>query len=185
MNPSTSSDTTLLRTARFQVVEVTRAATDGSLRTRQILRHPGAVTILPLVDEQHVCLIRNFRVTANRPLLELPAGTLEPREDPLAAAQRELAEETGYRAGQWHPLHSFYLSPGILDERMHLYLATDLTAGAAAREPGEEIETLVTPWEEALHWIQTGVIEDAKTIVGLLLYQQFRRTASHGRGQPG
>ena len=117
-------------------------------------------------------------MTANRPSLELPAGTLEPQEDPQEAAKRELAEETGYRAGCWRHLHSFYLSPGILDERMHLYLAIDLVAGEPAREPGEEIETLVTPWQEALRWIQTGEIEDAKTIVGLLFYDQFRRAAA-------
>jgi len=182
MNPSTSPDKILLRTSRFNVVEVSRVATDGSIRQRQILRHPGAVTILPMVDDQRVCLIRNFRVTANRPLLELPAGTLDPQEDPQEAAKRELAEETGYRAGCWRHLHSFYLSPGILDERMHLYLAIDLVAGEPAREPGEEIETLVTSWEEALCWVQTGEIEDAKTIAGLLFYDQFRRAAAASSG---
>jgi ADP-ribose pyrophosphatase len=175
MEPSTSADAVLLTTSRFRVVEISRVATDGSVRKREILRHPGAVTILPMVDDQQVCLIRNFRVTVNRPLIELPAGTLDPREEPLQAAQRELAEETGYRAGGWRHLRSFYLSPGILDERMHLYLATDLVAGAAAREPGEEIENLVVPWGEALRWIQTGEIEDAKTIAGLLFYHQLYR----------
>jgi ADP-ribose pyrophosphatase len=90
------------------------------------------------------------------------------------AAQRELAEETGYRAQRWQHLHSFYLSPGILDERMHLYLATDLIPGPPAREPGEEIETLVAPWEEAIQWVRSGVIQDAKSIAGLLFYDRLR-----------
>jgi ADP-ribose pyrophosphatase len=123
-------------------------------------------------------LIRNFRVSVQQTLIELPAGTLDPGEDPQTTAQRELAEETGFRAGRWQHLHSFYLSPGILDERMHLFLATDLVAGPPAREPGEEIETLITPWGQALAWIASGEIQDAKTIAGLLFYDQLRRKAA-------
>jgi ADP-ribose pyrophosphatase len=182
MKPDISTDRTLLRTSRFRVVEVSRRAADGSSRTRAVIRHPGAVTILPLVDPETVCLIRNFRVSVGQTLIELPAGTLEPGEDPQTTAQRELAEETGFRAGRWQQLRVFYLSPGVLDERMHLFLATELVAGPPAREPGEEIETLVTPWGQALAWIDSGEIHDAKTIAGLLLYDRLRRT---GAGAPG
>ena len=175
MIPANSTDRILLQTSRFRVVAVDRPTRDGSTRTREIVRHPGAVLVLPMVDEQRVCLIRNYRLSVDQTLIELPAGTLDREEDPLAAAQRELAEETGYRASGWRHLHSFYLSPGILDERMHLFLATDLAAGDPAREPGEEITNLVTPWDEALRWIQTGEIQDAKTIAALLFYDQRRR----------
>jgi ADP-ribose pyrophosphatase len=172
--PPPPSDT-LLVTSRFHVVRVARHLPDGTIKHREVVRHPGAVTILPLVAPAHVCLIRNFRVAVNQRLIELPAGTLEAGEDPRQTAARELQEETGFRAGRLEPLHTFYLSPGILDERMHLFLATELTPGPAARERGEEIENLVTPWEEALRMVQDGGIQDAKTIVGLLYYDRLRR----------
>jgi ADP-ribose pyrophosphatase len=169
----------LLTTSRFRVEIAERIAPDGSTRRREIIRHPGAVTILPMVDDDHVCLIRNFRVTVARTLIELPAGTLEPAEDPADTAQRELIEETGYRAARWRRLHEFLLSPGILDERMHLFLATGLTAGAPQREPGEEIENLVVPWNTAIDWVMRREIEDGKTIVSLLFYDALRRSGQH------
>ena len=166
----------LLTASRFRVESVERTAPDGSVRRREVVRHPGAVTILPMVDRDHVCLIRNYRVSVARTLIELPAGTLEKDEDPAHTAHRELIEETGYRAGRMEKMHEFLLSPGILDERMHLYLATELTAGAAQREPGEEIDNLVVPWATAIEWVLKGQIEDAKTLVGLLLYDALRKS---------
>lgn len=164
----------LLTTDRFCVDEVTRELADGTRHGRQIVRHPGAVTILPMVDDEHVCLIRNYRVSVDDTLIELPAGTREPHEPPEQTAHRELIEETGYEAARLEPLHEFYLSPGILDERMHLFLATGLREVGANREVGEEIENLVVPWSEALEMVRQGMIQDAKTIVGILSYQQFR-----------
>lgn len=160
----------LLTARRFRVEAVRETTADGVVRTREVVRHNGSVAIVPVVDADHVCLIRNFRIAVGRPLIEIPAGTLEPGEDPAAAAARELAEETGYQAETITPLVSCYLSPGILDERMQLFVATGLTLGPAAREPGEQIENLVTTWEDALQQIRQGAIQDAKTIVGLLTY---------------
>jgi ADP-ribose pyrophosphatase len=102
------------------------------------------------LDDGRVCLIRNYRVSVEQTLIELPAGTLEPNEDPAQTAERELIEETGYRAQTVTSLASFYLSPGILDERMHLFLASGLEWVGTAREPGEEIENLVVPWPQAM-----------------------------------
>jgi len=167
----------LLETSRFRVEQVTRKLADGSLHHREIVRHPGAVTILPMVDEQQICLIRNYRVSVDDTLIEIPAGTREPGEPPEMTAHRELIEETGYEAGRLTPLHQFYLSPGILDECMHLYEATDLRLVGANREIGEEIENLVVPFAEAIDMIHDGRIQDAKTIVGILYYHQFRRGA--------
>lgn len=166
---------TLLTASRFRVVQVTQPTRSGGLRTREIVRHPGAVVLLPLVDEQHVCLIRNHRVSIQQTLIELPAGTLEPGEPPDVTAARELQEETGYVAARLELLHTYYPSPGILDERMYLYVATGLTPGPAHREPGEEIDNLVVTWDEALALIDRGEIHDSKTLVGLLLYQRWRR----------
>jgi ADP-ribose pyrophosphatase len=165
----------LLKTARFSVDQVTRTLGDGSLHHRQIVRHPGAVTILPMVDDEHLCLIRNYRVSVDETLIELPAGTREPDEAAEATAHRELIEETGYEAGHLSLLHRFLLSPGILDERMILFLATDLRVVGSSREVGEEIENLVVPFTDAIDMIQDGRIQDAKTIVGILTYQQFHQ----------
>jgi len=165
----------LLTTSRFRVVRTEQRLATGQSRYREIVRHPGAVVILPIVDSEHICLIKNYRVSAGRYLIELPAGTLEPPEPPDATARRELEEETGYRAAHWRFLQTFYLSPGILDERMHLFVASELTAGSPHREPGEEIENLIVRWDEALEWAESGRIEDAKTLVGLLLGERLLR----------
>lgn len=165
----------LLETSRFRVVRVTRQLPNGGTKTREVVRHPGAVVILPMVDDRHVCLIKNFRVSVNETLVELPAGTLEPNEPPINTAARELIEETGYRAEQLKFLHAFYLSPGVLDEKMHLFVATGLQLGDAAREHGEEIENLVVPYEQAIELIFNGTIKDAKSIASLLYYDRLRR----------
>jgi ADP-ribose pyrophosphatase len=172
---SQNQSQTLLVTGRFRVEEIRRTLADGGICSRAIVRHPGAVAIVPLVDDDHVCLIRNYRVSVDCVLLEIPAGTREPNEPPLETARRELMEETGYQAESLEPLAQLHLSPGVLDEKMHLFVARGLTAGGTARELGEEIENLVTPWHEALAMIDDGRITDAKTIAALLLYDRRRR----------
>lgn len=169
-----TSARTLLVTSRFRVEEVSQSLAQGGVATRAIVRHPGAVTIIPMVDSEHVCLIHNFRIAVNQTLIELPAGTLEPNEPPEQTAARELAEETGFRAERLSKLNSFYLSPGIIDERMHLYLAEGLAVVGSAREPGEDIENLIVSWSEAISMVFRGQIQDAKTIVGLLYYERLR-----------
>lgn len=163
----------LLSTPRFSVHRVTRPLPDGSTHQREIIRHRGCVVVIPRLEPQHVCLIRNHRVAVGETLVELPAGTLDAGESPADCAERELIEETGYRPGRLQYLTSFFAAPGILDERMHLFLATELTAGSPQREKGEEIENLVVPWDDALGMIERGEIRDAKSIVGLLFHQQF------------
>jgi ADP-ribose pyrophosphatase len=165
----------LLQARRFRVVRMSRKLADGETHTHDVVLHPGAVVILPMVAADHVCLIRNYRMAVGETLLELPAGTLEPNEDPAVTAHRELIEETGYRADKIEKLCEFYMSPGILNERMHLYLATGLQAGESALESGEEIETLVVPWAEAMRLVEAGEVKDAKSLVGLLHYD--RRTS--------
>lgn len=165
----------LLEDQRFQVWEKTAVAPSGQEHMRRIIHHPGAVVILPVLDDGRICLIDNYRIAAGQALIELPAGTLEPPEEPLAAAHRELAEETGYRAGRMELLTAFYASPGILDEKMSLYLATELRPGPTALAAGEEIAVRLTPWDEALAMLRDGRIQDAKTLAGLLYYGVFRR----------
>lgn len=158
----------LLETPRFHVFRESYADGGGTWRTRDIVRHPGAVVIVPLLDDGRVCLIRQFRLSVRETLIELPAGTLEPPEEPHVTAERELSEETGFRAARIEKLHEFFLSPGILDEKMHLFLATGLTAGQPHREAGEEIDNWLVPLADAVAMIYRGEIRDAKTMVGLL-----------------
>ncbi|MAT68016.1 MAG: NUDIX hydrolase [Planctomycetaceae bacterium] len=164
----------LLETSRFRVVERVQQAPAGP-RTRQVVVHPGSVVILPLLDDGRVCLIRNERIAVGRTLIELPAGTLDHDEPPAATARRELQEETGYSATEWQELTQFFAAPGILSERMHVFVAERLIPGATAREPGENITNLEVPWDEALAMIDRGEIEDAKTIATLLLWDRRQR----------
>jgi ADP-ribose pyrophosphatase len=165
----------LLTTSRFRVEEHVLAATDQQAEVRrQVVVHPGAVTILPLTEGDEVCLIRNYRIAVGKTLVELPAGTLEPNEPPQQTAIRELQEETGYTATRWRELPPFFMSPGILNERMHLFVAEGLTPGPPAREAGEQIENLLVPWSEAVAMVERGEIEDAKSLVGILLWNHLR-----------
>ncbi|HET8606169.1 MAG TPA: NUDIX hydrolase [Gaiellaceae bacterium] len=139
---------------------------------REIVRHPGAVAIVAVDGEGCVTLVRQLREPARKELLELPAGTLEPGEDPLASARRELAEETGLHGGDWRPAASFWTTPGFCDEHLHLYVATGVVPGEAATEDDEEIELVRWPVDEVAD--RLGEIEDAKTLAGLLLYLRER-----------
>jgi ADP-ribose pyrophosphatase len=160
----------LFQGKRFRVERAVQMGADGTEHAREIVRHPGAATILPIFEDRRVCLVQNYRVSVGQVLVELPAGTLEPGEDPAETARRELAEETGYRAGRIELLRTFYMSPGILDEKMFLYLATELEAGSMDLDAGEDIRPLVVTWQEALDMVRNGRIQDAKTLVGLLYY---------------
>jgi ADP-ribose pyrophosphatase len=167
----------LFQGRRFRVERVVQTTPDGVEHVREVVRHPGAVVILPLLDDGRIGFVKNYRVAVNKTLIELPAGTLEPGEDPAETARRELAEETGYRAGRIDHLLTFCMSPGILDERMHLYLAGQLKPGPLALEAGEDIQPLLCTWEESLQMVQRGEIDDAKTLVALLYYRMFQSTS--------
>ena len=159
----------LLKTAKFDVARLRFEGPDGSEIIRDVVEHPGAAVILPQLDDGQVVLIRNVRRTVGKVLWELPAGTLDPEESPEVCAARELEEETGYRARTIVPLTEFFASPGVLNERMYGYLATDLEQTSQNLDPGEEIEVFPIPQWQVRDMIKDGHIEDAKTIV-LLLY---------------
>ena len=170
------SPKTVLVTAKFSVLEHKLSSDESNeTSTKHTIEHPGAVAIIPLLEDDHVCLIRNDRIAVGKTLVELPAGTLEPAEPPRKTAERELREETGYAAGHWHELSGFFMSPGILNERMHLFVAKDLTAGTPAREQDESIENLVVHWDEAIAMVLRGEIEDAKSVAAILLWDRLRQ----------
>jgi ADP-ribose pyrophosphatase len=135
---------------------------------REIVEHPGAVAIVAVDQDGQLTLVRQRREAARKDLLELPAGTLEEGESPLGSAQRELEEETGLRGGSWREATSFYTTPGFCRERMHLFFASDLERGEASPADDEELELVRWPVEEIA--ARLSEVEDAKTLVGLLLY---------------
>ena len=159
----------ILSNSLFTVARLTFREPDGREIVRDVIEHRGASVILPLLDDGRVILIRNVRRTVGKTLWELPAGTLEPGEAPEVCAAREVEEETGYRPGSLVPLTAFYASPGILDERMHGFLATDLTPSTQSLDADEEIEVFPVPQWQVRDMLRDGHIEDGKTIA-LLLY---------------
>ena len=145
---------------------------------REIVEHRGAVVIIALDDQRRVLLVRQHRAGAGREMLEIPAGTLEEGEDPAACAIRELKEETGYSAAQWEPMGFFFSSPGFCTEKMHLFLARELTDGTATPEEDESISVEWLPLAKALDAIERGRIVDGKTMVGLLrVWKRLRNQA--------
>ncbi|GBC93689.1 ADP-ribose pyrophosphatase [bacterium HR15] len=142
---------------------------NGHITQREIVEHRGAVAIVPLLDENTVLLIRQYRQAVGETLLEIPAGTLEPGELPDQCAQRELQEETGYRAGTMRHLFSQYLAPGYSQEVLHVYLAEQLTPARQQTDEDETVEIVPTPLQQIEPMILTGQIKDAKTIAGLLM----------------
>lgn len=143
--------------------------------TRDIVVHPGSVVIIPVLEDGRIVLIRQFRYAAGQDLWELVAGHKEPGEDPARGARRELLEETGYTAKRIRKLFDIFPSPGLLGERMDIYLAEGLTKGRAKPEDDEKISQRIVTLGEAERWIRQAKICDAKTIAGLLYYAKFVR----------
>jgi ADP-ribose pyrophosphatase len=139
---------------------------------REIVRHPGAVAIVAVDAERRVTLVRQLREAARKPLLELPAGTREPGEEPLVTAKRELVEEAGLGGGEWRLAASFYSTPGFSDELVHVYIAVGVERTERAPQEDEEIELVRVPDGELESLLPQ--IEDAKTLAGLLLYLRER-----------
>ncbi len=166
--PTVTSKSLLYHGKKFDYQQLTVRHPSGFVFTREMVKHPGACIILPKLDDGRIVLIRCWRSTVERPLLELPAGTLEPGEPPASTAHRELIEEAGYDAASITPICHFYTSPGLSDEIMHAFLATGLRHVGQKLEPYEHI-TLhpVTP-DEALAMIDRSEILDGKSILTLL-----------------
>ncbi len=152
---------------------------DGSVGELEMVRHSGASAVLPFAsdpagEDPQLLLIRQYRYAAERYLYEVPAGRLDPGEEPLACATRELLEETGCTAERVEFLTTIFTTPGFTDERIHLYMATGLTRGESNREADEFIEVVTRPMSEVLGLIERGEIVDGKTIVAVLFAAGFR-----------
>ena len=143
---------------------------NGKVKVRQLVKHPGAVVMIPVLPDGRIIYEKQYRFAVGDYIYELPAGTLEPGEDPLETAKRELIEETGYSAKDWRKLAEFYLAPGYSTEYMHLYVARDLEFVGEDRDEDEDITLVLMTPEEAERAIEENLFKDAKTILGTLMY---------------
>ena len=173
--PRKASDQLLFHGPRVDFILRPVNLRSGGSVLKEVVLHPGAVIILPVLNDGRIVMIRNRRHTLDEVLLELPAGTLERdeyavSEDPLGCAGRELIEETGYRAGKIESVGWFYTSPGILTEKMWAFVATELEQGRQELEENEQIEVELVSREDAIRFIRENRIVDAKTIATLLKY---------------
>jgi len=164
----------------FNVFTDTLVEPGGHRHIKDVIRHNGSVVMLAVDERKNpadpdVVLERQYRHAAGQYLIELPAGSRNPGEAPLAAAKRELIEETGYRARRWKMLIRYFASPGFLGEWMQIYLARDIREGTATPELDEQIEVLRMPLSQAMKMIAEGKIHDGKTLIGLSLYDAARR----------
>lgn len=155
---------------------------DGRQHTRDVVLHPGAVTVVAVLPDRRLLLVRQYRHASGELLLELPAGTLDILDDgsveePLKAAKRELTEETGHRARNWRKIGEFFTAPGFASELMHLYLATGVAPDPEFKgmDEDERLEVEIVPFKKAVSMAEKGTIRDAKTLVGLFLVDRLAR----------
>ena len=146
---------------------------DKKYSKREIIEHPGAVAIIPITDDGHIILVKQFRKSVDKVLLEIPAGKLEINEEPRETAIRELKEETGYSANKLEYLFEFFTSPGFSNEKMYLFLATDLIKGSPQCESDEFIEEVKIHIDDLVKMIDRGEVVDSKTIVGTLIAKKY------------
>jgi ADP-ribose pyrophosphatase len=153
---------------------------NGMEIVRDVVRHPGGAGALPLFDDGRVALVRQYRHPARRELLEIPAGRIERGESPETCAAREVEQEIGFRAGRVEKLAEFYSTPGFCEEKLFVYLATDLTLSAQNLDHDELIEVVYLPFDEAARMAKRGEIEDSKTVIALLMTEKLRTIAGAG-----
>lgn len=148
---------------------------DGKTTTREYIRHPGAVVILPVFDDGTVLLERQFRYPNNQVFIEFPAGKIDPGEAPLDCAKRELVEETGYTARDWQFVCTIHNAIAYSDEHLEIYLARGLVAGNANLDEEEFLETITASVDEMLAWVKDGKITDVKTVIGAFWLDKLAR----------
>jgi ADP-ribose pyrophosphatase len=157
----------------LRVYEDTVRCPDGHVAPREYLRHPGAVMVVPVLDDARLVLERQYRYPLRASFIEFPAGKIDPGEDILACAQRELREETGYTASEWTYLGGFHNAVGYCDEKIEVYLARGLQHEGAASDDGEVLEIFTATLDEVLAWIAEARVTDVKTIIGAYWLQRF------------
>lgn len=148
---------------------------DGKESTREYIKHPGAVVIIPILDDGSILIERQFRYPMNRVLIEFPAGKIDPGEASLDCAKRELLEETGYTASEWQFVCTIHNAIAYSDEHLDIFLARGLKEGQSKPDEGEFLETFTASIDEMLAWIKEGKITDVKTVIGTFWLERIRR----------
>jgi ADP-ribose pyrophosphatase len=162
----------LVKGKKYSYEKITVRSPAGKVHSREVVRHPGAVIVVPILDDGRIVMIRNYRITVERWLVELCAGTIEHNDPPIQTAKRELIEETGFEAGKIEHLASFYTTPGLTDEMMHAFVACDLKDVGQDLEDDEMIEVVKLTPGEAMGLISSGEMVDAKSMVALYLARE-------------
>ena len=165
----------IYRAQIFDLRSVSMKAPDGHRFRHEVIHHPGAAVIVPVLEGEKFVLVKQYRTAVKKAIWEFPAGTLEAGEVPLACAKREIAEETGFKAKRWQKLVSFYPAPGISTEFMHIFLASQLVPAEMSLDRDEFIERHIVSFKRLQKMILSGTIIDAKTMIGFFYYCQKRR----------
>lgn len=168
----TVSSEFIYRARIFDLKGVIMEAPDGHQFRHEVIHHPGAAVIVPILEGEKFVLVKQYRTAVGKAILEFPAGTLERGEAPLLCARREIAEETGFEARRWRKLISFYPAPGISTEFMHVFLASDLRPARMSLDQDEYLERRILSFKRLQKMILSGMIVDAKTIIGFFYYCQ-------------
>ena len=165
---------TVIYDGKIMTVKVHDVIANGRNAKREIVHKGGAVAIVPIKEDGNVVMVRQYRIAVEEELLEIPAGLMDPGEEPLETAKRELQEETGYTAAKWTHMTEFYPTAGFCNEYIHIFLAEDLTPGETCFDETEVIEMEEYSMEELLKMINTGEIHDGKTVAGIALAKLMR-----------
>jgi len=169
MTATINNRTTLYQGRVFNLVRENVTLDNGVITDMEFVEHPGATAIIPMLNESRIILLKQYRHALRKYIWEIPAGTIDPQESVINCAKRELIEETGYSAGQWRKLGEMTPVPGYSDERIHIYLATDLQPAEQNLDRDEIINVHEIEINEAMGMVKAGKIQDAKSITGLFL----------------
>jgi 8-oxo-dGTP pyrophosphatase MutT (NUDIX family) len=160
----------------FKLIRENVTLENGTTTDVEFIEHPGATAVIPFLDDNRIVLLKQYRHALKKHIWEIPAGTLDPQEEIISCARRELIEETGYSAGQWHKLGEITPVPGYSDERIHIFLATELQPADQNLDEDEVIQVQAVDFLKAIEMIGDGEIQDAKSIAGLFLASQWLKS---------
>ena len=160
----------------FELIRENVTLENGTTTDVEFIEHPGATAVIPFLDDKRIVLLKQYRHALKKYIWEIPAGTLDPQEEIINCAKRELIEETGYSAAQWHRLGEITPEPGYSDERIHIFLATELQPADQNLDEDEVIQVQAVDFLKALEMMGDGEIQDAKSIAGLFLASQWLKS---------
>ena len=176
MTAKVNNRTTIHQGKVFELIRENVTLENGTTTDVEFIEHPGATAVIPFLDDKRIVLLKQYRHALKKTIWEVPAGTLDPREEIISCAKRELIEETGYSAGQWHRLGEITPVPGYSNERIHIFLATGLQPADQNLDEDEVIEVQAVDFLKAIEMIGDGEIQDAKSIVGLFWASQWLKS---------